>query len=173
MIRVLPFVLLASSLVFAGTACDLLPASAIEASQGGKVIQTKPSIHDDGQLTSASCYFQLAPDSQSVSLEVLSHSKNDALDPVAFWHSKFDRTEKENDDTDRDKEGEKEAEHQRPPERVSGIGEDAYWVDTGRDGALYVLRSGTIVRLSLGGKGSREEKKTRTVEVAKQLRNSG
>ena len=43
-----------------------------------------------------------------------------------------------------------------PPEKIDGVGEEAYWSGTRFGGALYVLKKNFIVRVSVGG-GDKEE----------------
>ena len=57
------------------------------------------------------------------------------------------REEVENEENEKDEEG--EAKEQ--PERVRGVGEEAFWTGSVRLGGLYVLQKGTILRLSIGG----------------------
>lgn len=140
--------------------CKTFSAGDLEQIQGAKLRLVKPPEHD-GKLTVASCYFRMDPDAKSVSLEIISRSKGDAMDPREFWRSRFDKSREED-------EGEAEStERRRPPEKIDNLGDEAYWFDTGRDGALYVLRGGKIIRLSLGGATPRDRKKKQAEQLAR------
>jgi hypothetical protein len=150
--------------------CSLLSAATLEQTQGAKFSASQRTVRDDGKFTTSQCFYRLLPESNSVSLQVLSHSAKDAIHPREFWRKKFhlskqeEAEEKEKPDAERE---EKELEHRRPPQHVPGIGDEAYWVDTGRDGALYALAGDQIVRLSLGGKASYTEKLKKATALGK------
>jgi hypothetical protein len=144
-------------------ACSLLNSTDIERVQNARLITAKSTEHDDGRLTSRSCYFKMAPESSSVSLQILVRAKGDSVDLEKFWESRFGK------DADDKEETEEAKEHRNPPEPVAGIGKEAYWVDTGRDGALYVLNDAEIIRLSLGGRSARADKRLKCVELLKHL----
>jgi hypothetical protein len=147
----------------------------IAKAQRAHFVSSKPTAHDDGRLETATCYYKLEPEYQSVSLEVISRSKTGVGSPPEFWRERF-RGDTQEQDFDRDEtasnkksaedEGVAEAEHRKRPEHVEDVGDDAYWVNTGRDGALYVLNGERIIRLSLGGRTPQEEKKVRAIEIA-------
>jgi hypothetical protein len=174
-VRTLRLLMLVSVLLMAAalhanetSVCKALSAADLEHTQNAKLLLVKPLQRDDGKLTTASCYFRMDPDSESVSLEIISRSKGDSIDPREFWKSHFSEAREQD-------EQENEArEHHRPPEKIDNLGDEAYWVDTGRDGALYVLNGGKIIRLSLGGKTPQTEKKQRAVQLSTLLlSNSG
>lgn len=156
-------------------ACSVLPTARLESAQKAKFVSTKAGHHDDGRLTTSSCYYRMDPEALSVSLQVLSHSKGDTIDLHEFWESRFaedagergkEASEKqERREERREKERDGEEEKQRPPQKIVGLGEEAFWVDTGRDGALYVINGPKIYRLSLGGSAPQDEKKQRAIAL--------
>jgi hypothetical protein len=89
----------------------------------------------------------------------------DAVDPEEFWRDRFHEDKDQADDKDRDRErgdrervggadkkrGEEEEEEGAPPQKVSGVGEEAYWVGNRIGGALYVLKGDAYLRISIGG----------------------
>lgn len=162
-------------------ACSALPTTKLEGAQKAKFVSTKSSHHDDGRLTTSSCYYRMDPEALSASLQVLSHSKGDTIDLHEFWESRFaeDAGEREKKEAgeeherreSKEKEREGEDEKQKPPQKVAGLGEEAFWVDTGRDGALYVISGSKIYRLSLGGSAPQEEKKERAVTLIRTVLN--
>jgi hypothetical protein len=52
---------------------------------------------------------------------------------------------------------------------VKGIGDDAIWSGNRVSGALYVLTTNTILRISLGGIGTQELKVERAKMLARRL----
>ena len=56
----------------------------------------------------------------------------------------------------------------KPPVRVNGIGEEAFWVGNGISGALYVLLGERFLRISPGGADSQELKQRKSIELARQ-----
>ena len=83
-----------------------------------------------------------------------------------FWKERFGSAgnEKERErerERDRDKKAkvtEEEDEERAPPERVKGIGEEAYAVGNAKMGALYVLKGDKFLRISIGGSHSQPER---------------
>src|SRR5436305_161396 len=57
----------------------------------------------------------------------------------------------------------------RPPKKVEGVGEEAYWSGNRFGGALYVLKKETIVRVSVGGPGDEEKKLSRSKALAEKV----
>ena len=51
-----------------------------------------------------------------------------------------------------------ETEGEAKPEPVRGLGRGAFWFGDPRLGGLYVLRKGTMLRLAVGGAGSKSAK---------------
>jgi len=98
----------------------------------------------------------------------------DAMDPEEFWRERFHQVQ-EHDGKDRDRERDKnkarerdkdrerervadrkrgeveEEEEGAPPQKISGVGEEAYWVGNRIGGALYVLKGDAYLRISIGG----------------------
>lgn len=153
--------------------CRLLPDTVIARTQGSKPVTTRATSSDTGKLQSSQCFFELAPFTQSVSLQVISHSGKDQIDVRNFWNTRFHGKKTDADgDEDRDeaKAGRNESEEherQKPPVAVKGLGDEAFWVDTGRDGALYALSGEHIVRLSLGGNLPRARKMANATVLAR------
>jgi hypothetical protein len=152
----------------------MISADMIAKAQGARFVSTKAMAHDDGHFRTATCYYRLLPEHDSVSLEIISRSQNGAVSPRELWKQKFQvdtdqqrsivggpKSQKE----EVDREDMNEAENLSPPERVFDVGDEAFWVDTGRDGALYVLGGERIIRVSLGGRALRSEKRVRAIQL--------
>jgi len=75
---------------------------------------------------------------------------------VVFWLAERGK------ERDRDKKAkvteEEEEEQRAPPERVNGIGDEAYAVGNAKMGALYVLKGDKFLRISIGGSHSQPER---------------
>src|SRR5262249_42033779 len=113
--------------------CGLIPSSAIEVAQGAPVLSTKSSQRETGGLTIAQCYFILANQARSVSLEVTlpGSEARTRSHPKEYWHQHFDRDRKA-------AEGEVEERERGLGQEIHGVGSEAVWEGTGPVGALYV-----------------------------------
>jgi len=97
---------------------------------------------------------------------------------AAFWRGHFSNAREASDndeDRDRDRSAamksappshEAEEEHQSAALKVKGVGDAAVWSGNRAAGALYVLKANTIVRVSVGGGGSEEQKIERSKKLA-------
>jgi hypothetical protein len=83
----------------------------------------------------------------------------DARDPKQNWQELFHR------DKASEKKGEKE---EHGPEKIEGLGDEAFWTGSRVGGALYVLKGNSFIRISIGGAGDRAEK----IEKSKALAQS-
>ncbi len=108
------------------------------------------------------CYFELPTTVNSIVLTVTQKAEGaDARDPKQNWQELFHR----------DKSSEKkrkEIKRSKRPEKIEGVGDEAFWTGTRVGGALYVLKGNSFFRLSVGGGGDRAEK----IEKSKALAQS-
>lgn len=157
-------------------ACALLTSKEVRSVQGEELQETKPAGQSAGGFSISQCFFTLPTFSNSISLMVAEKGAGpDATDPEEFWRDRFhedrDRVHEDRerdgvhedadqrDDKDKDREraggpakrGEEEEEEGAPPQRISGVGEEAYWVGNRIGGALYVLKGDAYLRISIGG----------------------
>jgi hypothetical protein len=140
----LSFLLLAAA---AADACALLTAGEIQAVQRERPQLAKPSSQTGGDLVVRQCFYQLPTFEKSVSLEVTS-----GPGARAYWQKAFHETPVEKGEKD------EEGEAREQPERVRGLGDEAFWTGSVRLGGLYVLRKGSILRLSIGGADTKDAK---------------
>ncbi len=73
--------------------------------------------------------------------------------PKDFWKEKFgayNTNEKERDGKSETKAREQN-EKGRPPKKISGLGDDAYWISNRFGGVLYILKSDAFISIGLGG----------------------
>jgi hypothetical protein len=165
-------------------ACAMLTTKEIEGVQGEAVKETKLSGQAGGGMQISQCFFTLPTFSNSISLMVAQKGEgNDARDPREFWRETFGRSGGEEKDREREREREKkerdkdkkeakrgeEEEEGTPPQKVSGVGEDAYWVGSRVGGALYVLKGNAYVRISIGGAGDQTSKINKSKSLAQKV----
>jgi hypothetical protein len=152
-------VIAALALAAAADACALLSAADIRRVQGQEPKETKASERRVGELTLQQCFYALPDFSRSISLEVTRGARARDL-----WKARF--REREVDQDERDKKRDREEEEDRP-ERVRGVGEEAFWSGGLRLGGLYVLRKNAILRLSVGGNEPKARKLRRLIALAR------
>lgn len=156
-------------------ACQLLTARDIASVQGQEFKTAKLTDTNANGLRVSQCFYALPSFTSSVSLDVMRGNT------TAFWRGHFANARAMNDDDDGDRDRtvamknapsrEAEEEHESAALKVTGIGDAAVWSGNRIAGALYVLKGDTIVRVSVGGAGSQEEKIERSKKlVARALR---
>ena len=125
-------------------ACDLIDKSEIAAVQGAQVQSTTPNNQTAGAIVTSQCYYTVTSRDGSQNLSVhLQVMKADPKDPRAvseYWKNAFHEEKKR---VRPKKEG--------PPEAVAGVGEEAFWIDSGKTGVLYALKKNSLIRVSVGG----------------------
>lgn len=151
-------------------ACQLLSAREIAHVQGEAFRSAKLTETEADGLSVSQCFYALPSFTNSVSVDLM-HGKTNA-----FWKAHFSSARAERDaDEDRDRDAatktappsrEVEEEHQSAMRKVSGVGDTAVWSGNRMSGALYVLKGNSIVRISVGGKGSEDEKIERSRKLA-------
>ena len=149
-------------------ACALLNSDEIQAVQGEALKTTKPSQQAGHEFVIDICYYELPTPSNSVSLS-LAQPNPDKRDAVKeFWESTFAESEHgERREKERAGKGEIEEEEGAPPRKVKGLGQQAFWFSSPIGGVLYVLKGEHYIRLSVGGKGTSEEKLNKSQALAK------
>lgn len=155
-------------------ACQLLTARDIARVQGQEFKTAKLTDTNANGLRVSQCFYALPSFSSSISLDVMRGNT------LAFWRGHFANARaKKDDDEDRDRTvamkgappSREAEEHESAALKVTGIGDAAVWSGNRIAGALYVLKGDTIVRVSVGGAGSQEEKIERSKKlVARALR---
>jgi hypothetical protein len=146
-------------------ACQLLTARDIARVQGQEFKSVKLTESEANGVTVSQCFYTLPSFTSSVSVDVMRGKTK------AFWRGHFSTArEVSDDDEDRDrlpKAASHEAEeHETSALKVEGVGDAAVWSGNRAAGALYVLKGETIVRVSVGGGGSQEEKIERSKKLA-------
>lgn len=143
-------------------ACTLLTKEETEAVQGEPFKSTKSSQKSGAGLTVSQCYFELPTTVNSIVLTVTQKAEGgNARDPKQSWQEIFHR------DKTAEKKGEGE-EKEREPQKIEGVGDEAFWTGTRVGGALYVLKDNIYIRISVGGAGDQAQK----IEKSKALAQS-
>ena len=145
----------------ASFACSLLTADEVRAVQGEPFKSTKPSQGTGPGLDVSQCYFELPMPVNSIVVTVTRKAAGpNSRNPSENWREIFyGEHPKENE------EGEGKG---KGPEKVEGVGDEAFWTGTRIGGALYVLKGNAYLRISVGGAGDQAQKieKCKTLAAA-------
>ena len=140
-------------------ACKLLTADEIKSVQGDTLQNVTPSPANRGPFVTSQCFYGTTNFVNSVSLTVTQQSPQAGAESLReFWEERFESAEHGDKERERkrerekkEKRGEEEEEEGRPPDRVKGIGDEAFSVGNAKIGALYVLKGDKFLRISIGG----------------------
>lgn len=153
-------------------ACALLTSKEIESVQSEPLKETKPSEKFEGGFAVSQCYFTLPTFTNSISLTVMQRGDGaGARDPKQFWKEAFHR-EKDSEkarDKDKNKGSEEEEEKSAAPEKIAGLGDEAFWSGNRVGGALYVLKGNSYIRISVGGAGDQATKIKKSKALAQMV----
>jgi hypothetical protein len=132
--------------------CSLLTSSEIESVQGERVSATKASRPERGRFAVSQCFYSLPTFSKSISLEVTRPRANEREKPEDQWKAMFRGAPAKK--SGRERKGREEEEREKEtsaPRKISGVGDEAYWVGPAIVGGLYVRKGDSYFRLSVGG----------------------
>ena len=153
--------------------CGLISAEEVQAIQGSPIKDIKPSEQSDGSFRIAQCFYNAETFNKSVSLAVTQSdpASAKARNPKDFWKETFGRYEGEvkeekGDQEKRESLREQDEEKGRPPKKLEGIGDAAYWTANRMGGALYVLKDDVFIRISVGGPESEDAEINRCKALA-------
>jgi hypothetical protein len=165
--------------------CTLLTADDLKNVQGEKFKEAQRSDRRDGAFIIAQCYYSLPTTSNSVVLNVTTPGDGQAAgNPKQFWEDTFGKDEAKGGDRNKEREREKEraqAKKDKPkeggaeeeegaaPEKVNGLGDEAFWIASRVGGALYVLKKDVFFRISVGGAGDEKAKLKKSKTLAQQV----
>lgn len=140
-------------------ACSLLTSREIETIQGSPLKETKSSSSSQPGITVSQCYFLLPTAADSVVLTVTRKAGGQATrDPKALWEEMFHR--------DREEPDAHEERDRHPPEKIPGLGDEAFWAPQGFGGALFARKGNIYVRISVGGPGEQATKLQKSKALA-------
>jgi hypothetical protein len=141
-------------------ACASLTKDEIQAVQGEPFKDTKRSQKTGSGLSVSQCYFELPQVVNSIVVTVTQRAEGlDARDPAKDWQQIFHRTEP----------AEKEEGEEKEPQKVDGIGDEAFWTGNRVGGALYVLKGNSYIRISVGGAGEQADKIKKSKALAQSI----
>jgi hypothetical protein len=153
--------------------CGLITNEEIQSIQESPIKDAKPSEQSDGSFRVGQCFYTAETFNKSVSLAVTQAdpASDKARNPKDFWKDTFGRYEGEAKEQPGDEEkkkslGEQEEEKGRPPKKIEGIGDAAYWTANRMGGALYVLKNNVFIRVSVGGPETEDAKINRCKALA-------
>ena len=156
-------------------ACALIEKSEIASVQGVPVQQMQPTSQKHGDLVFSQCYYTaISADGSknlSVYVQVIQRNSTSARrDAVKeFWEERFGRESKERESKEKRKEEKDEEEAINPPLRVSGVGDEAFWLGSSRGGALFVLKKGKVLRVTVGGPNDANAQIEKSKTLAKKI----
>ena len=146
-------------------ACSLITRAEIASAQGEQITEARSSTVSRSRFNVSQCYYVAASTVKSVSLELTQRAdgQSGAASPREFWEERFERAaRKKGRESEREEKGKRDADNRggrereeeeegSPPVRVTGVGDEAFWVGNRLIGALYVLKGDAIIRISIGG----------------------
>lgn len=144
-------------------ACKLLTADEIQNIQRDTLKDIQPTARTGGTFIISQCFYATSQFVNSVSLTVTQQSSNTGAENIReFWKERFRSAGSHDRERERARDNKakalEEEEEGAPPERVKGLGEEAYSVGNAKFGALYVLKGNKILRISVGGSHSQPER---------------
>lgn len=162
--------------------CNLLTTDDLKSVQGEAYHEAQRSDRQDGDFLVAQCYYQMPTMANSVVLNVTTSTERaGAPNPRDFWRrtfgeadekerasSKSERVRDQPKDKTRERR-ESEAEEGAPPEKVKGLGDEAFWSASRVGGALYVLKRDQFFRISIGGAGDAQTKLNKSKALAEKV----
>ena len=124
-------------------ACKLLTNDEIAAVQGEAPARNQLVGQSGGGLAVSQCNFLLPTGFNSMAVRVVERGKGaDARDPKAVWQETFHDIPPHVAN----------ARKTRKPQKVDGLGDEAFWLGDAKAGGLHVLKGDRYVRISVGGK---------------------
>ena len=171
--------------------CALISVEELKEVQGEAPTDAQGSEHTAGPLSMSQCFYRLPTFGKSVNLEVV---RADAGALKDYWRKQFhpeavearerERELKEKREREREEElkreraagkvreggGEEEEEggdeEDSRPQRVPGLGEEAYFTGNKENATLSVLKGNAVLRLSVAGEEARPAKLKRAAALA-------
>ena len=143
-------------------ACTLLTREEVSTVLGLPVQETKQSARPASDATMSQCYFVLPTNADSINVVLTQRiDSNSPRDPRKAWQTMFldERPVKMGHDG--------KPKDQPRPERISGLGEDAFWAGGRFGGTLNVLKGNALVQISVGGSGDESAKLEKLKELAR------
>jgi len=128
-------------------ACHVLSKQDVAAVQGEAFTRTTLTARGE----SATCFYELPTFSKSVSVDVMHSGARE------YWEKNIEK----------EREPEEPGEVELEPRKIRGIGSEALWVGARGTGSLYVRQGDAMVRVSVGGPGTEQEKIEKSKKLAR------
>ena len=138
--------------------CAVLTAAEIQRIQSAIVTETKASSQSRNGLHFLQCVYATSDFAHSVSVTLISGAKRSGV--RSYWKETFEKNEPR-EEKKASREPEEEA-----ARKIFGVGDEAFWTGDSRAGALYVLRGGQMLRISVGGVTDEKERIRRSQTLA-------
>ena len=150
-------------------ACSLLTAEEVRTVQGEAFKETKASEGAENGMVISQCFFSLPTFANSVNVAVMRKGEGTgARDPRKFWEQTFAKGSER--DIEKEKHAAKNREEEEEgaaPQKVEGVGDEAFWTGNRVGGALYVLKHDAYIRVSVGGAGDQKAKLEKSKALAR------
>lgn len=145
--------------------CGLITSKEIESIQGEPLKESKPTGRTLGGFAVSQCYLMLSTPANSITVSVTQKGDGaDARDPKQFWNDRFHREKTATSEKISGAPANRSA-----PEKIDGIGEEAFWTPNPVGGELYVLKSDSYIRIAIGGAGDQATKIKKSKALAELL----
>jgi hypothetical protein len=119
------------------------------------VKEAKKSERSSGVFLVCQCLYGATEFSKSVNLAIVQTDPNQrrAASPKDFWNEKFAAYHANANGSDKQAPEKSAGEKEKglPPKKISGLGDDAYWLTNRFGGVLYVLKGDAFISIGLGG----------------------
>jgi len=145
-------------------ACSLVSKEDVESVQQTPVKEAKSSQRSDGTFRISQCVYTAAEFSKSVNLALIQADPNEPAkrSPKDFWKEKFDPYQDEEPKTNRGDEKEQGA----ALKKITGLGDEAYWVSNRFGGILYILKENAFISIDIGGTDDEQTKLEKSKALA-------
>ncbi len=136
--------------------CGLITLDDVQTVQGSPMRETKNSARSDAGFRVSQCFYTATEFSKSVNLALMERDPGhqSRRSPKDFWKEKFDPYENEQPQIHSGGEKEKGP----APKKITGLGDEAYWVSNRFGGTLYVLKGDAFISIGLGGTDDEDTK---------------
>jgi hypothetical protein len=163
-------------------ACTLVSPEEVAAIQKVPITAAKPTEVPSGEFVLSQCYYPSSTPDMSVTLGVIQadpqHPPRTAVS--GYWHQVFDRfsgnkatgadeeEKKEQNGTKKRDVGREEEKKERAvhPDKINGVGDEAYWAGSRFGGTLYLFKGEKMLRISVGGPGDQNSKLEKSKALA-------
>jgi hypothetical protein len=145
-------------------ACSLVSKEEVESVQQTSVNDAKNSERSDGTFRISQCLYSAAEFSKSVNLAFIQADPNQTSkrSPKDFWKEKFDPYKNEAPNANR-----AEKEQGPEPKKITGLGDEAFWISNRFGGILYILKGDAFISIGIGGTDDEETKLEKSKALAK------